>query len=158
MYRARLWSARNAGFLNGLYRLWETFLAAINPMMTRIGHDKLDKGVTAVENAVKGFLFDSQSCGQCTLGYTGMACPMNCPKSLRNGPCGGVRPDGTCEVDPDMVCVWVSAWEGSQHIRDGVQAIQVIQAPLDSRLSNTSSWLRAVRERKLARDASRHDL
>jgi hypothetical protein len=144
VYRARLWSTRNAGFLNGLYRLWETLLTAINPLMTLIGHDKLDKGVTAIEGAVKGFLFDSQSCGQCTLGYTGMACPMNCPKSLRNGPCGGVRADGTCEIDP--------------HIRDGVQAIQVIQAPLDSRLSNTSSWLRAVRERKLVRDAIRHDL
>nr|WP_245947992.1 methylenetetrahydrofolate reductase C-terminal domain-containing protein [Halomonas montanilacus] len=28
-------------------------------------------------------------CGQCILSSTGMSCPMNCPKSLRNGPCGG---------------------------------------------------------------------
>ena len=44
---------------------------------------------------------DSQSCGQCIVGYTGLSCPMNCPKKMRNGPCGGVRPDGRCEVEPE---------------------------------------------------------
>ena len=29
-------------------------------------------------------------CGQCALPVTGYACPMTCPKQLRNGPCGGV--------------------------------------------------------------------
>ena len=33
----------------------------------------LKKCCAALEGAVKGFLFDSQSCGQCTLGETGMA-------------------------------------------------------------------------------------
>ena len=50
-------------------------------------------------------------CGQCVLHSTGMTCPMNCPKTLRNGPCGGVRPDGHCEVKPEMRCVWVKAVE-----------------------------------------------
>lgn len=156
MYKARLWSTRNAGFLNGLYRVWEGLLVALDPLLARIGHQRLDRGFTAVEDAVKGLLFDSHSCGQCTLGETGMACPMNCPKSLRNGPCGGVRADGSCEVDPDMVCVWVTAWEGSQHIRNGEQTIQIIQPPLDASLKNTSSWLRAVRERTLAPGANRN--
>ena len=38
-------------------------------------------------------------CGQCVLHSTGMTCPMTCPKTLRNGPCGGVREDGDCEVE-----------------------------------------------------------
>ena len=59
-------------------------------------------------------LFDCRECGQCVLSATGMACPMNCPKQMRNGPCGGVREDGRCEVQPEMRCVWVEATEGTQ--------------------------------------------
>ena len=46
-----------------------------------------------------------------------------------------------------MVCVWVSAWEGSAQLDDGVQAIQVVQNPVDQRLKGRSAWLRSVRER-----------
>ena len=56
-----------------------------------------------IEHAVKGPVFGCQMCGQCVLHETGLTCPMTCPKTLRNGPCGGVRPDGTCEVKPDIV-------------------------------------------------------
>ena len=57
------------------------------------------------ERLIKGFLFDCRMCGQCVLSSTGMSCPMNCPKNLRNGPCGGVRDGGFCEVKPQMRCV-----------------------------------------------------
>ena len=43
-----------------------------------------------------------------------MTCPMNCPKNLRNGPCGGVRLNGKCEVKPEMDCVWVKGYERAQ--------------------------------------------
>ena len=122
-------------------------LAACHPLFLRIGYERLDRGFHAIEKLLKGFLFDSQSCGQCTLSATGMACPMNCPKSLRNGPCGGVRANGHCEVEPELRCVWVNAWEGSQKMPDGVRAIQVIQHPVDIRLKGKSAWLRAVRAR-----------
>ena len=75
--------------------------------------------VKFVEKRVKGFMFDCRMCGQCVLSSTGMSCPMNCPKQLRNGPCGGVRANGNCEVEPDMPCVWVKAWEGSQQHGQG---------------------------------------
>ncbi|MGI9287540.1 MAG: methylenetetrahydrofolate reductase C-terminal domain-containing protein [Pseudomonadales bacterium] len=148
VYRMRHWSARNARWLNVLYEAFEALLVALHPLFTRIGYKRLDHSFTAVEKVTKGFLFDSHSCGQCTLGSTGMVCPMNCPKTLRNGPCGGVRADGGCEVQPDMTCVWVTAWEGSRRLREGEQAIQVIQKPVDVRLKDSSAWLRAARNKR----------
>ena len=156
MYRVRLWSIRNARALSAVYNSFEAALALLHPLFQRIGYQRLDPVFAMAEKAVKGFLFDSQSCGQCTLGSTGMACPMNCPKSLRNGPCGGVRSDGSCEIKPEMTCVWVTAWEGSQRIAGGEQAIQVIQSPVDTRLQGSSAWLRAVRERRRTRTAASH--
>lgn len=147
MYAMRRWSARNARWLNASYAAFETVLIALHPLFRRIGYQRLERGFASVEKVTKGFLFDSQSCGQCTLGSTGMVCPMNCPKSLRNGPCGGVRADGGCEIKPAMTCVWVVAWEGSRHLRDGEQVIQIVQAPVDVRLKGSSAWLRAVRQK-----------
>jgi hypothetical protein len=86
-------------------------------------------------------------CGQCVLSSTGMSCPMNCPKNLRNGPCGGVRANGHCEVIPEMKCVWVLAYEGSQRIPGGVEAMRAVQPAVDQRLQGSSSWLRVVREK-----------
>ena len=153
MYRVRLWSVRNSGWLHRVYEAVESVLVALHPLWKKLGYERLDAWFLSLEKVVKGFLFDSQSCGQCSLGSTGMACPMNCPKTLRNGPCGGVRMNGNCEVKPDMRCVWVTAWEGSQNIREGVQAIQIVQPPVDRRLQNTSAWLRVVREKVAAKAA-----
>ena len=147
MKAVRLWSVRNAGWLKKCYAALEGTLALFNPLLKAIGYDRLDKPFAAVEGAVKGFLFDSQSCGQCTLGETGMACPMNCPKTLRNGPCGGVRQNGGCEIKPEMTCVWVNAWEGSQKIGAPEDTIKIIQPPVDNRLKGRSAWLRALRLR-----------
>ena len=61
----------------------------------RIGYQRLERPVAVVERAVKGLLFDCRMCGRCVLSSTGMSCPMNCPKQLRNGPCGGVRETAT---------------------------------------------------------------
>jgi hypothetical protein len=72
---------------------------------------------------------------------------MNCPKKMRNGPCGGVRADGRCEVKPDMTCVWVLAWEGNKRLREDGYPLQVVQPPVDHRLLGTSAWLREVRAR-----------
>ena len=92
-------------------------------------------------------MLDSQSCGQCVVGSTGLSCPMNCPKQLRNGPCGGVRMDGKCEVDAEMDCVWVQAWEGNKNMKTKEYPIQFVQPAVDNRLRGTSAWLREVRKR-----------
>ncbi len=151
MYRVRYWSNRNAGWLNRLYEGLARVMGGLQPLVAFIGYDRLEPPIAKLEGLVKGFLFDSQSCGQCILGSTGMVCPMNCPKSLRNGPCGGVRQDGSCYINPAMTCVWVSAWEGSQRIARGVEKIQFIQPPVDHRLQGRSAWLKELRELTLPR-------
>ena len=143
MYAVRRWSVRHAYALERCYQLFEKTLLRLHPLLNWIGYQRLEKPVTFVERRVKGLLFDCQMCGQCVLSSTGMSCPMNCPKQLRNGPCGGVRADGSCEVKPDMVCVWVDAFAGSQRMRSGM-SIQLVQFPVDRRLQGRSSWLRAV--------------
>jgi len=146
MYRARLWSVRHARLLEVLYERFERILIWLHPLFKRIGYQRLERPVAATEKIVKGFLFDCRMCGRCVLSSTGMSCPMNCPKNMRNGPCGGVRSDGGCEVKPDMRCVWVEAWAGSRRMRDGA-AIESVQIQLDWRLQGSSSWLRVAREK-----------
>ena len=47
------------------------------------------------------------ACGDCVLDKTFGLCPIaRCAKNLLNGPCGGTRSDGKCEVDEEVDCVW----------------------------------------------------
>lgn len=147
MLALRHWSVRHARGLETFYAGFERLVVALHPLWQRIGYQRLEKPVAGVERVVKGLLFDCQMCGQCVLSSTGMSCPMNCPKNLRNGPCGGVRANGNCEVKPDMRCVWVEAFEGSQRMRQGSQAIKVVQFAVDRRLQGRSSWLKVAREK-----------
>ena len=149
MYLVRLWSVTNARKLDRVYRAFEPMLIKLHPLFKWLGYTRLEKPVRAFEKAVKGFMFDCQMCGKCALSATGMSCPMNCPKSIRNGPCGGVRLDGSCEVRPEMRCVWVEAWRGSQQMVDSA-AISQVQIPVNYLLKGTSSWLRVVRHEHAA--------
>ena len=47
-------------------------------------------------------------CGDCIQEHVNYAgCTMRwCYKELRNGPCGGSRVDGSCEVHPELPCIW----------------------------------------------------
>ena len=147
MYAVRLWSVRRSRWLEGLYDVFETAILRLHPALARIGYGRLEAPVAAVERGVKGLLFDCRMCGQCVLASTGMSCPMNCPKQLRNGPCGGVRENGYCEVIPSMRCVWVDAFEGSRRMRAGYDAMRVVQLPVDRTLQGRSSWLKVAREK-----------
>jgi len=140
---------RNARWLKSLYNGIESTLIFASPLLRRIGYERLDKPFLIVEKATKGFLFDSQSCGQCIVGFTGLSCPMNCPKTMRNGPCGGVRPDGKCEIKPDMDCVWVLAWEGNKRLNEDEYPIQIVQPAIDNRRFGTSAWLYEVRKNEV---------
>lgn len=101
------------------------------------------KLLPVVEHAVKGPIFDCRMCGQCVLHSTGMTCPMTCPKTLRNGPCGGVREDGACEVDPTMRCVWLKAYQRSGSLplpRSWRAEFNHLRPPVDNQLKGTASW------------------
>ncbi len=144
LYMRRL-SVRHARGLARLYRIIESILKNISsPQSVR----RL-AAIKYIEQPAKRYLFDSQSCGQCILPYTGMSCPMNCPKAIRNGPCGGVRTDGKCEVKADMTCVWVNAWEGNLRMHGAENPpIQVLQSAIDHRLIGTSAWLNELKARE----------
>jgi hypothetical protein len=147
MYAARLWSVRHARGLNSFYRSFEAILVRMHRLFAALGYERIEAPVAGIEKAVKGLLFDCRMCGQCVLSATGMSCPMNCPKSLRNGPCGGVRADGNCEVKPDMKCVWVQAFEGAERMPGGIEALKQVQQAVDQRTQGRSSWLRVAREK-----------
>lgn len=55
------------------------------------------------------------ACGDCVLGETFGLCPVaRCAKSLMNGPCGGTRKDGKCEVAEDNDCIWTRIVERAE--------------------------------------------
>ena len=133
-YSRRIWSVNNARFLHEFYNRFITLLRFIKPLLPYLP-------VTLFEKTVKGVLFDCQMCGNCILSSTGMSCPMNCPKGIRNGPCGGVREDGGCEVIHDMPCVWVLAHDGNKKINGDIDKYQPI---LNHEEKGSSSWLKDI--------------
>ena len=60
-----------------------------------------------VDRNVGWFEESCRTCGECVLGDTAGICPVTrCAKGIFNGPCGGTRLDGSCEVDVDTPCAW----------------------------------------------------
>lgn len=145
MYSVRRWVVRHSRLFEVIYNMFEPVMVRLDPVWRLIGYQRVERPMAAVERTVKGFLFDCKMCGQCALSSTGMSCAMNCPKNLRNGPCGGVRANGHCEVKPEMKCVWADGWAGSQRMKGG-KKIHVVQKPFDFRLRDKSSWLSVARQ------------
>lgn len=135
------WLKNHPRFLEWTYDGSKVLLKALYPLMKRISPEATSKFMIWSEEALKGYAFNCQMCGQCILHSTGMTCPMNCPKNLRNGPCGGVRANGHCEVIPEMPCVWVQAWERSQQMGHYGDDIQMVQPPVNRQLQGSSSWI-----------------
>ncbi len=101
----------------------------------------LERVFIPVEKISKGLVFDCRMCGQCILHSTGLTCPMRCPKNLRNGPCGGVRANGNCEVFPDKPCVWRQAVERAPRLPLWRDHIYHVEPPVDWQRKDTSSWV-----------------
>lgn len=136
------WFKNHPHLLEATYAVSKSFLRLIYPLLKRIAPQKWTERLFVwSEELAKGYLFNCQMCGQCILHSTGMTCPMNCPKNLRNGPCGGVRQNGHCEVIPEMPCVWVQAWRRDAQMDRHGGEIQALQPPLNRSLQNSSAWL-----------------
>ena len=78
-------------------------------------NDRLDLAVLPACDTLFGAVMDAQGnffekcsmCAECVLDATAGICPITlCPKSLLNGPCGGVN-QGKCEIDNQKDCAWV---------------------------------------------------
>ena len=133
------WLKNHPAMLEVIYKYSEQAFVWAYPVLKRSGLFK--KMMVPLEEIGKGYMFNCQMCGQCILHSTGMTCPMNCPKNLRNGPCGGVRANGNCEVIPEMPCVWVQAWERDKNMKMSSGEIKLIQPPVNRALHNTASWI-----------------
>lgn len=149
MYRVRRFATRHSRGFEIFYNLVEPLILFVLGSLSKLSGGKLDGTITAVERNTKGLLFDCKMCGNCVLSSTGMTCPMNCPKTIRNGPCGGVRENGNCEVKPDMKCVWVEAWDGASRMQGG-NKIHEVQFATNKAHLGTSAWLRIIEERDKA--------
>ena len=127
--------------LEWVYGITEHLFRLLNPLFARVGYGRVEQVVLPFEQLSKEIIFDCRMCGQCILRLTGMTCPMTCPKLLRNGPCGGVRPGGYCEVYPERRCIWTDAYERSRKMQVYGQYILDLQPPVDWRLEGTSAWI-----------------
>ena len=145
MYALRRWSVRHARGLRRIYHFFTQLAPVLAPALRWLGPRRVESMLLPIERRAKGLMFDCRECGQCVLSATGMACPMNCPKTMRNGPCGGVLPDGNCEVKPEMRCVWVEATEGTKRIaRDQVAHPTPLLPAIDVRNAGRSTWIRVI--------------
>ncbi len=65
-------------------------------------------GALGASSVFRKLALGCMSCGDCIQEHLNFAgCTMRwCYKGLRNGPCGGSRPDGTCEAEPGRQCIW----------------------------------------------------
>jgi len=108
-------------------------LAAI-PGLPQIGY--------VLERAIKGLLVGCRGCGSCSLPETEYVCVEGeCAKRLLNGPCGGSRLDGSCEVYPDRTCAWVEIYRRAKAhgdlavLQDGRLLVK------DPALRGSCSWI-----------------
>jgi hypothetical protein len=92
------------------------------------------------EDVIKVPMFGCQKCGECILSSTGFVCSQQCPKRLRNGPCGGTSEGGMCEVYPDRKCVWYKIYKRSK-LFGRMSLIYKLNKIHNWNLEGTSAWL-----------------
>ena len=113
-------------------RRWQ---AAYRPFKNVSNAEKVEM---AVERAIKGAIWGCRMCGNCLLQETAFICPMECPKGLRNGPCGGSTPEH-CYVDPQRPCIWFKIYERAEKM-GRLERLMEVLPPLDWDKTGTSAF------------------
>jgi methylenetetrahydrofolate reductase (NADPH) len=72
---------------------------------------------------------------------------MECPKGMRNGPCGGITPEKNCYVDETRKCIWYAIYKRA--LKTGRQELLLeVLPPLDWNKVGTETWGDVVRQIK----------
>jgi methylenetetrahydrofolate reductase (NADPH) len=96
------------------------------------------------ERWIKGPLFGCRMCGNCLLQETAFICPMECPKGMRNGPCGGSTSE-KCYVDETRPCIWYRIYSRAFKMGREHMLLEVLP-PLDWDKVGTETWADVVRQ------------
>jgi methylenetetrahydrofolate reductase (NADPH) len=70
---------------------------------------------------------------------------MECPKGLRNGPCGGITPEKNCYVDESRKCIWYAIYKKALKTGREEKLLEVLP-PLDWNKVGTETWGDVVRQ------------
>ncbi len=101
-------------------------------------NDRMNLAVFGACDTLFGAVMDSRGdffekcsmCAECILDETAGICPITlCPKSLLNGPCGGVN-KGKCEVDNDKDCAWALIYKELEKNKK-LESLKEIRKPKD---------------------------
>jgi 5-methyltetrahydrofolate--homocysteine methyltransferase len=103
-----------------------------------------ERALAMLERRVKGAMFGCRMCGNCLLQETAFICPMECPKGLRNGPCGGSTPEG-CYVDPTRPCIWHRIYERAER-RGTTHKLLEVLPPLDWSRVGRETWAEVLQK------------
>lgn len=102
--------------------------------------------LNGLEMLYKGPLWGCRQCGNCLLQETAYICPMQCPKGIRNGPCGGSTPEH-CYVDETRHCIWYKIY--ARAFKMGRQELLLeVLPPLDWELVGCEQMGNLVRQAK----------
>jgi methylenetetrahydrofolate reductase (NADPH) len=90
------------------------------------------------EKVVKGPTWGCRMCGNCLLQETAFICPMECPKGIRNGPCGGSTSE-YCYVDETRPCMWYQIYDRAFKLGRQEMLLEVLP-PLDWDKVGGETW------------------
>jgi methylenetetrahydrofolate reductase (NADPH) len=96
------------------------------------------RALETLERMIKGPLFGCRMCGNCLLQETAFICPMECPKGIRNGPCGGSTEEH-CYVDETRPCIWYKIYDRAFRMGREEMLLEVLP-PLDWEKTGGETW------------------